>query len=61
MDLSELLKHDEVIKIVMSLPWKLIFQILINLFILVIICKIIDKIVAKFKENLYFFFEKKYA
>lgn len=52
MDLSELIGHDEVIKIVLSLPWKLIFQILINLFILVVICKIIDKIVAKFKENL---------
>ncbi|MBO7672816.1 mechanosensitive ion channel family protein [bacterium] len=52
MDLSELLQHDHVIKVVMSLPWKLIFQIFINLFILVIICKIIDKIASKFKENL---------
>ena len=52
MDLSELIGHDEVIKIVLSLPWKLIFQILINLFILIVICKIIDKIASKFKENL---------
>lgn len=52
MDLSELFKHDEVIKIVMALPWKLIFQIITNILILVIICKIIDKIVSKFKEGL---------
>ena len=52
MDLSELLEHDHVIKVILSLPWKLIFQIFINLFILVVICKIIDKIVSTFKENL---------
>ena len=52
MYLSELIAHDEVIKIVMSLPWKLIFQIVINVFILVVICKIIDKIALKTKENL---------
>lgn len=52
MDFSELIAHDEVIKVVLALPWKLISQLIINLFILVIICKIIDKIAAKFKENL---------
>lgn len=52
MDFSELIAHDEVIKVVLALPWKLISQLIINLFILVVICKIIDKIASKFKENL---------
>ena len=44
--------HDEVLKIITSLPWKTIGEVVVNIFFLILLCKIIDKIVNKMTDNL---------
>lgn len=50
--MEELLKMDEVAKIISDIPWHTLLEAFINIFVLVIISKIIDRIVSKTTENL---------
>lgn len=50
--MEELLKMDEVAKILNDIPWHTVFEVFINIVILVIIAKIIDRVVGKTTENL---------
>ncbi len=50
--MDELLKMDEVAKILNDIPWHTVFEVFINIVILVVISKIIDRVVNKTTENL---------
>lgn len=50
--MDELLKMDEVAKILNDIPWHTVLEVFINIVILVVISKIIDRVVNKTTENL---------
>lgn len=47
-----LITNDDALKILLSLPWKTIGEVFINIFFLILLCKIIDKITNKITDNL---------
>lgn len=50
--MEELLQMNEVAKILNDIPWHTVFEVFINIVILVIIAKVIDRVVGKTTENL---------
>ncbi len=50
--MEEILKLDEINKIIASINWNLVGEVFINIIALVIVSKLIDKVVNKTSENL---------